>query len=99
MELLMRIPGILMRLASRWVSLRLQMLSLEPTVLAGLEQYSQATENASQSSNASTRWDACVASLLVDHLSYFVGKMFVCRKAKPAPLNLVRVDGRRSCSG
>ena len=52
----MRIPGILMRLASRWVLLRLQELLLEPTVPAGLEQYSLAIENGLQSLNVLMRW-------------------------------------------
>jgi hypothetical protein len=46
----MRIPGIFMRLGSRWTLLQLQELLPEPTGLAALEQYSQAIENGLQSS-------------------------------------------------
>jgi hypothetical protein len=41
----MRIPGILMKLASRWVFLQLHKLLQEQIGLAGLEQYSQAIES------------------------------------------------------
>jgi len=41
----MKIPRILIRQASRWALLQLQELLPEPTILAGLGQYSQAIKN------------------------------------------------------
>ena len=52
----MKIPGILMKLVSKWVLLQLQKLLLELIMLAGLEQYSQAIKNGLQLLNALMQW-------------------------------------------